>query len=162
MIAVPLFATFLVLAAQGPETSLGGVGREQPFQRSPTARPGADAAAAGFLTHIYGVYFSIRGCTEASQEFGKPEFLPTVSLEEARRTMRNIDLAAKEVGLDVDRIWAEVGPLGLITAGAVKADTPTNIARCARIGSVFRIDLGNLQNVLKELGSKRALIEKDF
>lgn len=160
MIAGPVFGTLLILAAQNPSRT--DVPRE-PLRTAPAPeRPGARAAAEELVRHLYAVYLAVRACTEAGQQLGKPEFTPAVPLEEARRTMRMVDAAAKEVGIDVDRIWADVGPLGLITAEAIKADTPGNLANCRNIGGIFRIDLGNLQNALRQLGSQRALIEKDF
>ena len=128
----------------------------------PGRQKDARDAAEQFLRHLYAVYFAVRGCSEASLQFGKPEYLSNVTLDEARRTMRVVDAAAKEVGLDVDRIWIEVAPLGLITAEALKVDRPDNAQKCREIGSVFRVDLGNLQNVVSKLGTKRPLIEKDF
>lgn len=160
MIALPVVATLLVLASQDPSQT--DLPTRAPRSAPAPEQPGARAAAEQFLRHLYAVYLAIRACTEAGQQFGKPEFMPAVTLDEARRTMRTVDLAGKEVGIDVDRIWADVGPLGLITAEAVKADTPGNLANCRNIGGIFRIDLGNLQNTLRQLGSERALIEKDF
>ena len=161
MIAVVLGAALVVLAAQdnGPVRPAP----ERSPRVSPSApRPGARAAAEEYLRHIYAVYLSIRGCSEASAARGKPELLPSVPLDEVRRAMRQIDLAAKEVGLDVEALWAEISPVGLITAEALKADTPANLENCARLGGVFRVDLGNLQNALNALGSSRVVIEKDF
>lgn len=122
----------------------------------------ARTAASAFLRHLYAVHLSLRGCTEAAARHGKPEFLPGVTLEEARAAMRVVDQAAREVGLDVDGIWREVAPMATVTAEALKADKPDNAANCARIGGVFRVDLANLQNALRALGSTRSLIEKDF
>ncbi len=161
MIGSALAGAILILVASAPggmDVPASPPARVSPRASDPTAREAADA----YLRQIYAVYFSIRGCTEASLAHRKAEFLPSVSLDEARRTMRNVDSAAKEVGIDTDRIWAAVGPVGVITAEALKADTAENIANCALVGGVFRIDLGNLQNVLHALGSTRALIEKDF
>lgn len=128
----------------------------------PARQKDARQAAERFLRHLYAVYFVIRGCSEASLRMGKPEYLSDVSPDEARRTMKLVDAAAKEVGLEVDRIWIEAAPLGLITAESLKVDDPDNARKCREIGSVFRVDLGNLQNVVSKLGTKRPLIEKDF
>lgn len=106
------------------------------------------------------MHLSLSGCTETARLHGKPENLPTVSLDEARRATRLVEKAAKEVGLDADGIWAEVVPLGAVIAEALKTDTPANVANCARIGGVFRIDLSNLQNAVRALGSRKALIER--
>mgnify|MGYP000553570344 CR=1 FL=1 len=76
--------------------------------------------------------------------------------------MKVVDATASKAGLDVDRIWVEVAPVGLITAEALKVDRPDNIQKCREIGSVFRMDLANLQNVVSKLGARRPLIEKDF
>ena len=164
MASLPLLATLLVLTAQEPVLlNQGGSSEPGLLRTAPVpARPGVDRAAEEFLRHLYAVYLALRACTEASQQIGKPEYMPTVSLEEARRTMRTVDEASKEVGLDVDRIWAEIGPVGLITAEAIKTDTPNNLANCRNIGGIFRFYLGNLKNTLKDLGYKRSLIEKDF
>lgn len=108
------------------------------------------------------MYLAIRGCTEASLQFGRPEYLSSVTLLDARRIMGVVEAAAKEAGLDVDRIWADVARLGVVTAESLKTETPDRTDECRKIGSVFRVDLGNLQNALTKLGSKRAVIEKDF
>ena len=155
-------AGLIAFSVGSPGIARPGSLEERRTTGAPSPKEGAVEAADAYLRHLYSVYLSIRGCTEASRELNKAEFMPTVSFGDARRIMRNVDIAAKEVGIDTDRLWVEIGPLGLITAEAVKKDTPTNLALCARVGSVFRIDLGNLQNVLVALGSKRALIEKDF
>jgi hypothetical protein len=124
----------------------------------------AHQAAEQFLRHLYAVYFAVRGCTEAGLQLAKPEYLSSggVTLEDARRTMKVVDAVAKEAGLNVDRIWADVAPLGLITAEALKKEPPDHTKECRAIGGVFRVDLGNLQNALTSLGSRRTLIEKDF
>lgn len=160
----PALALVAALAAQslGPARTEGSVAENRPRSAPIPARPGTDKAAEALLRHLYAVYLALRACTEAGGELSRPEFTPTVPLDEARRTMRSVDIAAKEVGLDVDRLWADIGPLGLITAEAIKSDTPSNLDNCRRIGGIFRIDLGNLQNVLRELGSEHTLIEKDF
>lgn len=105
----------------------------EPGQISPTLpRPGTKEAADNYLRHIYAVYLAIRGCSEAARPFEKPEFLPSVTLEEARRAMRQIDLAAKEAGPDVDGIWACVGPVRLVTAEALKTDRRTSFGCVGR------------------------------
>lgn len=130
----------------------------------PTADTAADARNAGaiYLRHLYAVYLAIRACTEASLEHGEPERLPTLSLADARRSIRVAENAARDAGLDVDRIWREVAPVGVITGEALKENSARDIARCGQLGGVFRIDLGNLQNALTKLGSQRSVIEKDF
>lgn len=130
--------------------------------RDPARAAEARAAASAFLRHLYAVHVSLRGCAEAARQYGKPEFLPGIGLDEARRAMALVDEASRAVSLDVDGIWAEVSPLATVTAEALKADTAENVANCARIGGVFRIDLANLQNALRALGWIRSLIEKDF
>ena len=150
------------LAVQGllAGAAFDTAGISQPLD--PGRQKEARDAAEQFLRHLYAVYFAVRGCSEASLQFGKPEYLSSVTLEEARRTMKVVDAAAKEAGLDVERIWVEVALLGVITAEALKVDRPDNAQKCREIGNVFRVDLGNLQNVVSKLGAKRPLIEKDF
>ena len=138
-------------------------------ERVPTPRRPADpraaearVAASTLLRHLYAVHVSLRGCTEAAQRNGKPEFQPGLGLDEARRAMTAVDEASRAVGLDVDGIWSEVAPMATVTAESLKRDTPENAANCAQVGGVFRIDLANLQNALRALGSTRTLIEKDF
>lgn len=133
-----------------------------PRRQSDPRMAEARAAASALLRHLYAVHVSIRGCTEAARRNGKPEFQPGIGLDEARRAMTAVDEASRAVGLDVDGIWSEVAPMATVTAESLKRDTPENAANCAQVGGVFRIDLANLQNALRALGSTRTLIEKDF
>lgn len=152
------------LVAYSNSSAPRGVG-ERPSSSMPLAsaeQGGAREAAERLLKHMYAVYLGIRGCTEAAMQLGKPEHMPAISLDDARRTMRAVDLAAREAGLDIDRLWSEIAPLGVVTAEALKGGTVANLEQCRTIGSVFRIDLANFQNVIGGLGSSRPLIEKDF
>lgn len=142
------------------------VGRGESLNSArPLAVAGQDSAreaAEQLLKHMYAVYLGLRGCTEAALQLGKPEYAPTISLDDVRRTMRAVDSAAKEAGLDIDRLWSEIAPLGLVTAEALKSGSGAHVEQCRSIAGVFRIDLGNFQSVLGQLGTKRPLIEKDF
>ena len=133
----------------------------QPF--TPESGVGSREAAERYLRHLYAVYLSVRACEQTSGKENKPELMPSVSLEEARRIMRLVEAASTELRIDVDRVWAEISPVGLITAESLRTQSlNTQAELCGQIGGVFRIDLGNLQNVLTHLGSKRSIIEKDF
>ena len=161
-IAGAALAIIVAALPVGKAAAAGGLDPPGLTSSPRTERLGGREAAAEFLRHLYAVYLGIRGCTEASLELGKPEFLPSVTLLDARRAMTAVDAAAKGAGLDVDGIWTEVAPLGVVTAEALKEDSPDHLANCRRIGAVFRIDLANLQNTLSKLGEARPLIEKDF
>lgn len=128
----------------------------------PEAADRVRSAAGEHLRYLYTMYLAIRGCTEASQELSRPDYLPSVRLEDARRTMTTVDLAAREAGLDVDGAWAEAAPVGETTAQALKSDAPDHLDKCQRTGRLFRLVLSRLQVTLAQLGSRRPLIEKDF
>jgi hypothetical protein len=155
---VNVVATLLAMTLAASSTDRVPTPRRASDPRTVEAR----AAATTLLRHLYAVHLSLRGCAEAARRHNKPEFLPAVGLEEAKRAMTVTDEASRTVGLDVDGIWSEVAPMATVTAESLKADTPENVENCARVGSVFRIDLANLQNALRALGSTRTLIEKDF
>jgi hypothetical protein len=124
--------------------------------------PDLTAAAEEHLKFLYASYFTVKGCTEASIEFAKKEFLPTVSLDEARETMREVEEAAKEMGLDVEGAWITASPIGETTAAALKKDTDGNLQRCKLAGRYFRLILARFQAAITGLGSKRSVIRKDF
>lgn len=119
-------------------------------------------AAEGDLKFLYTMYFAIKGCTTAAHDFSKPEFLPSVNLEEVRRITANADAAAREVGIDVDGAWLIASPVGQATAEALQKDTPDNLAKCKLTGTFVRSIVARIQMSLVKLGSKRSIIEKDF
>lgn len=114
------------------------------------------------LKFLYTMYFAVRGCTEASELHGRPEYRPTVTVEDARRIMATVEFAAREVGLRVEEAWREASPIGQTTAEGLKTDSPGSLDKCRQSGRLFRLVLSRLQVTLTELGSKRELIEKDF
>ncbi|MFG1388733.1 hypothetical protein [Xanthobacter versatilis] len=119
-------------------------------------------AAEGDLKFLYTMYFAIKGCTTAAQNLSKPEFLPSVSLDDVRRITANADAAARDVGIDVDRAWLVASPVGQATAEALQKDTADNLAKCKLTGSFVRSIVARLQMALTELGSTKSIIEKDF
>ncbi|MFG1244464.1 hypothetical protein [Xanthobacter versatilis] len=119
-------------------------------------------AADSHLRFLYAMYFAIKGCTEAAQEFSKSELLPSVTFAEAKRLLANADAAAREVGIDVDRVWLETVPMGQTVAEALKKDTLDAREQCQKTGRFIRLIVARLQSVLIELGGHLPIIEKDF
>lgn len=155
--AALVLSPWVVLAAAGERSGAG----QQPL--SADDRDEARKAGEQYLAHIYAVYLALRACAEVAASEGRPEPVGSVTLEEARRAMKALDGAALEVGLEVERIWANSSPVGLVTAEHLKTLAPeAREKHCRQIGSVFRIDLGNLQRILVALGARRPVIEKDF
>lgn len=137
---------------------------EQPADPS---RPGRTSEqrrreAEGHLQNLYTFYFAVKGCAEASEELGKPEYKPSISLDDARRTMTAADSAAKSAGLDTASIWAKAAPLGELTAAGLESDTPGNLGNCRRSTRLFRIIVSRFQTAVAALGFSGTLIEKDF
>ena len=95
-------------------------------------------------------------------EPGRAAAHPVVGIEEARRVLRLIDPAASKAGIDVKLSWSEAAPSGVVTAEALRLDTPENHATCHMLGSVFRTDAANLQALLARLGASAELIRKDY
>lgn len=158
-----LFVLWLAVTASSATGALEE--RSAPAFRPPSRdkRESPQQAAEQFLRHLYAVYLGLRACAELGEQEGRPTVAPSVTLEDARRALKAVDAAASEAGLDVQRVWIDAAPLGLVTAEYLKERPPEErIAHCRKVGSVFRIDLGNLQNVLTALGSHRSIIEKDF
>lgn len=120
------------------------------------------AAGTLVLRHLYAVYLGLRTCAEVASETGRVAAEPVVGIEEARRVLKEIDPAASKAGIDVKRSWSEAAPSAVVTAEALRLDTPENQAICHKLGSVFRIDAANLQALLARLGASAELIEKDF
>ncbi len=120
------------------------------------------ASVASYLRHLYAVYFGIRACVEMSVAQDDHSLASEVSLGEARRTLKLIDAASAEVGIDADEVWTAVAPLASVTAEALKANPPDNLERCHALGALFRTDVGNLQGNLRLLGAKTLLIPKDY
>lgn len=132
-------------------------------QLSDPGRSGeAHRVAEELLRHVYAVYRSVRACDEASREARRPDYAPGLTLDEARQNLRSLGGAAREAGIDVERIWTEIAPVAVATAAALKRDVTGRLRECGRLGGIFRLDVANLQSVLGELGSRRSLIERGF
>lgn len=119
-------------------------------------------AVKSYLRHIYSVYLGIRSCTEMSAQQKDQSFLPSVSLDQARKALKAIDTATSEVGVNSNETWAVAAPLAEVTAEALKVNPAKNLTFCQRMGSLFRIDRSNLQELLRTLGAKTILIQKDY
>lgn len=159
---IPLALVVAIAGISPAETGLAA-----PASSPEVAAPGEDmakrrAVAEGHLKFLYAMYFAVKGCTEAAREFSKPEFLPSVSLDEVRRITANADAAAREVGIDVDRAWIVASPIGQAAGEALKQDTPGNLQKCRQAGSFVRSILAQLQISLTGLGGNRPVIEKEF
>ncbi len=122
----------------------------------------AREAAEEHLKFLYTSYFTIRGCTEASATLNNPEYKPSLDLEDAREIMRSVEMAGKEVGVDVDTAWAVASPIGEVVANTLKRDLPGNLEKCKLSGRYFRLILTRFQAAIHQLGSKRSLLKKDF
>ncbi|MCX8252975.1 MAG: hypothetical protein OTI36_03230 [Beijerinckiaceae bacterium] len=120
------------------------------------------AAVDSYLRHIYSVYLGVRACTEMSTEQKDQSFLPSVSLDEARKTLKSIDAAAAEVKIDSNASWVAAAPRAEVTAEALKIDPAKHLGFCQKMGSLFRVDGSNLQSLLTSLGAKTPIIQKDY
>lgn len=120
------------------------------------------AQATSHLKFLYGMYFAIRGCTEAFQEQSEPGFKPTVSLSEAQQVLRAADASARSVGVDVDQAWLEMSSIGQAAGEALKQKTPDNFRKCQQSGMFFRTTTSRLQMAIAQLQGKIPLIQKDF
>lgn len=138
------------------------VEQTQPNDTSSDDRAKKVAAVDSYLKHIYSVYLGLRACTEMSAEQKDPSFLPSVSLEEARKTLKSIDAAAAEVKIDSNASWTMAAPRAEVTAEALKVDPPKHLSFCQKMGSLFRADSSNLQSLLTSLGAKTPVIQKDY
>lgn len=138
------------------------VEQTQPNDTSSDDRAKKVAAVDSYLKHIYSVYLGLRACTEMSAEQKDPSFLPSVSLDEARKTLKSIDAAAAEVKIDSNASWAAAAPRAEVTAEALKMDPAKHLGFCQKMGSLFRVDGSNLQSLLTSLGAKTVVIRKDY
>ena len=120
------------------------------------------AQAFGHLKFLYGMYFAIRGCTEAYQEQSEPNFKPTVSLSEAQNVLRAADASSRAVGVDVDRAWFEMSSIGQAAGEALKYKSDENFSKCKQSGMFFRTITSRLQMTIKSLNGYIPLIEKDY
>ena len=123
---------------------------------------GRRAAVGIYLRHIYAVYFGLRACSEMSTSEGDGSYKSEVSLDEARGTLKLIDMATAEIGVDPNAVWSAAAPLATVTAEALKIDPKKNVVRCHVMGALFRTDAANLQANLRALGAKTLLITKDY
>ncbi len=119
-------------------------------------------AVDAYLKHAYTVYFGLRACSELSAELHDGSFLPSVPLEESRRTLKSIDAAAAEVSIDANAVWLAAAPGASVTAEALKADPGAHVEHCRKMGSLFRVNVGNLQPLLQSLGAKTVIMTKDY
>ncbi|MFG1478698.1 hypothetical protein V5F53_08515 [Xanthobacter sp. V4C-4] len=120
------------------------------------------AQATGHLKFLYTMYFAIRACTEAAQEQFEPAFRPTVSLAEAQRVLKAADASARSVGVDVDRAWLEMSPIGQAAGEALKQRSADAFKKCQQSGMFFRTATSKLQLVITQMNGTVPLIEKDF
>lgn len=160
---LPAVVAALTLAVAGPSPATAN-GSDTPAASAGTQVPNdvRRAGVASYLRHLYAVYFGIRACAEMSVAANDRSLVSEVSLEEARRTLKLIDAASAEVGLDADATWTAVAPVATVTAEALKADPSGNLERCHGLGALFRTDVGNLQGNLRLLGARTLLIPKDY
>lgn len=134
----------------------------QTTEHAASADGSKKAAIESYLRHAYTVYFGLRACTELSVEQNDNSFRPSVSLEESRRTLKSIDAAAAEVLVDANAVWAAAAPRAEVTAEALKTDPAKYVEHCHKMGSLFRVDVSNLQPLLQSLGAKTTILTKDY
>lgn len=146
--------------------ALGGFARQKALSIEQTQSNDANsderakkvAAVDSYLRHIYSVYLGVRACTEMSTEQKDHSFLPSVSLDEARKSLKSIDAAAAEVKIDSNASWVAAAPQAEVTAEALKIDPAKHLGFCQKMGSLFRVDGSNLQSLLTSLGAKTPII----
>lgn len=119
-------------------------------------------AANIYMKHIYTIFIGLRACSELRTEQADASFLTSVSVEDGRKALHAIDAAARRIGINVVSLWSEAAPRAIVTAEALKREPRRHLAICQRMGSLFRSDEANLQNLLAMLGSHEPLIPKDF
>lgn len=155
-------ASSLLFGAQSLNATLADA-RTPPVvkQAEPEHLTDKDLAEDG-LKYLYTAYLAIKACTEASRELSKPEYMPLVSVDEARRIMSAADAAARDAGLDVDAAWIQAAPIGRTAANALKVDKPGNAERCRDVGPAFGSLLYRLQARPAKAWKHPYLIEKDF
>lgn len=112
-------AVWLLFGSQGPHPAVADA-RPPPLVQQPEQSHLTDKEIAeDRLKYLYTTYLGIKGCTEASRELAKPEYMPLVSVEEARRIMSEVDAIARDTGLDIDAAWIQAAPIGRTTANAL-------------------------------------------
>lgn len=157
-LAAAIAIALIHLFASGPALAAEAGARAD---TTSTERSKAEAIHS-YLKHVYSVYLGLRACTELSTEQNDRSFLPSVPLDEARRTLRSIDAAALEVRIDTNEAWAAAAPQAEVTAEALKVEAFGHVEQCHQLGRLFRIDVSNLQALLQSLGAKTTLITKDY
>ncbi|MCX8254960.1 MAG: hypothetical protein OTI36_13360 [Beijerinckiaceae bacterium] len=161
-VALWLAVSTPMASAEGPSVQGGAA---TPATPPSSSLPGPDqqrAAVISYLRHIYSIYFGMRSCTEMSAQQQDHSFLPVISLDEARKRLRLIDIAVGEIGIDANRVWTLAAPLAEVTAEALKRDPAKHLPFCQRMASLFRMDADNLQVILRALGAKTILVPKDY
>ena len=155
-------APLVVMGVQTVGPAHAADGDPRPGMTSAAEKPAKVEAIESYLKHAYSVYLALRACTELSAEQNDRSFLPSVALEEARRTLRAIDAATAEVRIDSNAAWAAAAPRAEVTAEALKAEPNKHVEDCHRVGGLFRIDASNLQPLLQSLGAKTTILSKDY
>lgn len=120
------------------------------------------AAIDTYLRHLYSVSLGLRACFEISAEQKDQSFVPSVSLDEARETLKLVGAAATEVNIDFSAAWSAASPRAATAALALKQQAATHLEYCRKMGSLFRIDASNLQSLLYSLGAKTIILFKDY
>lgn len=153
----------VLLVGVGTGSALAAANEQPPPAEGPApVRAQIVRAAEQHLRSLYVVYLAIKGCTEASREEGTPEYLPSVTLEKARSILSEVDTAAQELQLDVNEAWLAASPIGQITAEDIKVDQEIGPEKCRRVGATFKTVLGDLEETLTALGSRRLPIRRNF
>lgn len=161
MIAGPILAASVLLATQDARSAAADARTPPLVHRSERTLTDKELAEDS-LKYVYTAYLALKACIEASRDLSKPEYMPLVSLDEARRIMADVDLAAREAGLDVEAAWIQAAPIARTTASALRLDKPGNAERCRDVGPAFGGLLYRLQTALRKIGGTRNVIEKDF
>ncbi|WP_348841904.1 hypothetical protein [Xanthobacter sp. KR7-65] len=155
-IPVAIFV-FIVICGSYIDSSFAEVG--QSTNPTPADLRGQ---AVSHLKFMYGMYFAIRGCSEAYNAQAEPNFKPTITLAEAQQVLRAADAAARSVGIDVDKAWLEMSSIGQAAGEALKMKTDDNYKKCQQSGMFFRTITSRLQMTIRKLDGNIHIIEKDY
>ena len=154
-------STLLPFAHAG-ETASGASRPPGGTLTSETARGAYRSGAVATLRHAYATYLGIRACSEIADMQRDDSYRPEVALAEARATLRRLDAASAEAGIDALAVWRSISALAIVTAEALKTDPIGHFADCQRLGALFRTDTANLQKLLDGLGATKLVLSKDF
>lgn len=155
-IPVAIFV-FIVICGSYIDSSFAEVG--QSTNPTPADLRGQ---AVSHLKFMYGMYFAIRGCSEAYNAQAEPNFKPKITLAEAQQVLRAADAAARSVGIDVDKAWLEMSSIGQAAGEALKMKTDDNYKKCQQSGMFFRTITSRLQMTIRKLDGNIHIIEKDY